>query len=88
MKFEWDERKRRANLRKHGIDFVRVARYFDRLAVVGFDEREDYGEERWIAVGYLGNVLAVVVFTMPDEEIVRLISARKVSRRERENLYS
>jgi uncharacterized DUF497 family protein len=88
MRFQWDEKKRRANLKKHGVDFVRVARYFERLTVVGLDQRENYGEERWVAIGHLGDFLAVVVFTMPDEETIRIVSARKATRHERKDFHS
>ena len=82
MQFIWNPKKRRENLRKHGVDFVRVARDFERLQVVGLDEREDYGEDRWIAMGYLGAQLVVVVYTLVEEDLVRIISARKATQYE------
>lgn len=68
--------------RKHGIDFVRVARDFERLQVVGLDTRENYGEDRWIAMGYLDAQLIVVVYTLAEEDLVRIISARKATQHE------
>ncbi|MDO8705715.1 MAG: BrnT family toxin [Sulfuricaulis sp.] len=88
IKFAWDEKKRRANLKKHGIDFVRVVRHFDRLTVVRLDEHEDYGEDRLVAIDDLGDVFAVVVFSMPDDETIRIISARKATRHECKDIYS
>jgi uncharacterized DUF497 family protein len=82
MQFTWNPRKRLDNLRKHGIDFVRVTRDFERLQVVGLDTRENYGEDRWIAMGYLGTQLIVVVYTLVEEDLVRIISARKTTRHE------
>lgn len=62
MTFEWDENKNRQNIRKHGIDFADVVSLFEHPMVVGLDERVNYGEERWVGLGMLGMVLAVVVF--------------------------
>jgi uncharacterized protein len=50
MNYEWDEAKRKANIAKHGIDFADVA-LFD---WEGVDDREDYGELREIALGFIG----------------------------------
>lgn len=53
MKFEWDENKRRENIRKHGIDFHDVPMVFDGPMLVRLDTRTDYGEEdRWIGNGF------------------------------------
>ncbi len=82
MQFIWNPKKRRENLRKHGVDFVRAARDFERLRIVGLDGREDYGEDRWIAMGYLGAQLVVVVYTLVEGDLVRIISARKATRHE------
>lgn len=88
MKFQWDEKKRRANLKKHGVDFVDVADGFDHLTVVGLDDSQDYGEDRWVAVGFLREILIVVIFVVPEENTIRLISARKAEPREYENLHT
>jgi hypothetical protein len=45
MRFAWDEAKRRANIRKHGLDFADVAEMFDGIFLARPDTREDYGEE-------------------------------------------
>lgn len=61
MKVEWDERKRKTNLRKHGIDFVGCEAIFAGTTKTMIDDREDYGEERFITFGLLdGRVVAVV----------------------------
>ena len=61
MRFEWDEGKREANLRKHGIDFVGVEAVFDGLTVTMEDDRWDYGEQRFVTFDVLeGRVVAVV----------------------------
>jgi uncharacterized DUF497 family protein len=83
MTYQWDGDKAAANLRKHGIDFADAVSVFaDDLAITIPDERFD--EERFITVGMdaFGRVL-VVVYTWRGDEI-RVISARKATRRERE----
>ncbi len=82
MTYQWDNDKATANLRKHGIDFADAVSVFsDDLAITIPDERFD--EERFITVGVdaFSRVL-VVVYTWRGNEI-RLISARKATRRER-----
>jgi uncharacterized DUF497 family protein len=82
MTYQWDNDKATANLRKHGIDFADAVSVFsDDLAITIPDERFD--EERFITVGMdaFSRVL-VVVYTWRGNEI-RLISARKATRRER-----
>lgn len=60
MRFEWDEPKRKANLRKHGIDFVAAEKLFADYTVTVEDDRFEYGEERFITFGILdGEVVAV-----------------------------
>ena len=83
MKFEWDERKNQSNLVKHGFDFADAFRIFNLPMVVEFDEREGYGEDRFIGIGLLNRRVVVVVYTEPDEETVRIISLRKALSHER-----
>jgi uncharacterized DUF497 family protein len=82
MDFTWHPRKRRENLRKHGIDFVDVVPVFERLHLVRRDDREDYGEDRWVTMGYLKDVLIVVVYTEEHDGAVHFISAREATRHE------
>ena len=59
----WDETKRLANLAKHGVDFA-VAQGFDwETALTAVDDRRDYGEGRFISIGYVGLRLHVMVWT-------------------------
>jgi hypothetical protein len=83
MRFEWDEDKNRANIQKHKIDFADVPAVFNGPMLVELDEREDYGEERWIGMGFLRDIVVVVVFTQRRQDTLRIISARKVSKHER-----
>jgi uncharacterized DUF497 family protein len=83
MAYQWNRAKAAANLRKHGIDFADAVSVFsDDLAITIPDERFD--EERFVTIGVdvFGRVL-VVVYTMRGDEI-RLISARKATRQERQ----
>jgi len=85
MKYIWDETKNESNIRKHGLDFVDAHEVFDGPCLKKLDDRFDYGEERWIAVGLLRGILCVVViYTEPQKGIVRIISFRKGDRHERE----
>lgn len=83
MKFEWDERKNQSNLVKHGFDFADAFRIFNSPMLVEFDGRQDYSEDRWIGIGLLSGRVAIVVYTEPDEETVRIISLRKALTHER-----
>jgi uncharacterized DUF497 family protein len=63
MRFEWDEAKRRSNLRDHKIDFAAVARenIFYAPTVTEIDDRFDYGERRLFTLGLLsGEVVAII----------------------------
>jgi uncharacterized protein len=83
MKFEWDEHKNQSNLVKHGFDFADAFRIFNSPMLAEFDDRQDYGEDRWIGIGLLSGRVVVVVYTEPDAETVRIISLRKAMTHER-----
>jgi uncharacterized DUF497 family protein len=51
--FTWDETKRRANIRKHGIDFADAPKIFEGLTFTAEDDRETYGERRFLTLGLL-----------------------------------
>ena len=82
MEFEWDEAKRRKNLEKHGIDFVRAKqiRLDDVLEVRSAQHR--YSEPRHLAYGLISGRIIAVVFTWRGDKI-RLISARRARHHER-----
>lgn len=88
MRFVWDEKKNRENIRKHGIDFEDVPDLFTRPMWLWLDTRRDYGEDRWIGLGLLRSMVVAVVFVeWEDEETIRIISARKATRNETERFY-
>jgi uncharacterized protein len=83
MRFEWDEAKNRANIRKHGFDFADVEEMFRAVLLLSPDTREDYGEERWDGLGMIGSRIAKIIFTQPLPDTIRVISLRKATKRER-----
>ena len=84
MNFEWDESKRKGNLRKHGLDFRDAAILFEGPMMAQLDTRADYGEPRWIGIGYLKTICVVVAFTERSHgDVIRIISLRKALSHER-----
>jgi uncharacterized protein len=74
--YQCDDAKAASNYAKHGVSFEAARDVFkDPFAIEFVDDREDYGENRFILIGTAGQRLLVVVYTMRDERI-RLISAR------------
>lgn len=57
--FEWDEFKRVNNLEKHGIDFVRAVKVFENPIVEKRDDRQNYTEDRWIAIGHWETIFSL-----------------------------
>ena len=91
IRFEWDASKARSNLRKHGISFDDAMRVFNDPHVLTTRERVVEGEQRWQTIGVVENTLLVllVAHTWEEhrgEELMRLISARRATRKE-QNLY-
>jgi uncharacterized DUF497 family protein len=84
MRFEWDEAKNRANLRKHGFHLSDAQEMFEGLFLVRPDTREDYGEERWLGIGITKGRVAFVAFTTGAHDTIRVISLRKASHEERQ----
>jgi hypothetical protein len=83
MKVVWDEIKNRKNMQKHGIDFKDVSEMFSLPMLTSIDSRQDYGEERWVGIGFLKGIIAVIDFTENEtENQIRLISARKATKYE------
>lgn len=84
MIFEWDDNKSRSNKKKHGIDFESAATVFDDpLMQSRVDE-----DGRWQTIGYsAGHILLLFVahtYQEADEIVIRIISARRASKKERE----
>ncbi len=86
--FEWNNAKAKSNLRKHGISFRKARALFEQHYLGNLRLDEESGEERWLAIGWIDATLSVIVYTesFPNDNlrVIRLISARRASRRERE----
>jgi uncharacterized DUF497 family protein len=78
VQFEWDEAKRRANIKKHGFDFKDAAKVFDGFVVTVEDTRQEYGEPRFISLGLLEGRIVYIAHTERGNRI-RIISMRKAN---------
>lgn len=87
LEFEWDEEKARANLAKHGVSFLTAAAIFANEMLERIDDREDYGEVRFIALGRVGAEVYRVVFSWRGENVIRIIGAQRAGKDEREIYY-
>lgn len=88
--FEWDAEKAQANYRKHGIGFETATEVFDDpFAVEMIDELNgDHGEERFLIIGLTkGHLILTVVYTERGDSI-RIISARRATKAERDDYQS
>lgn len=88
VRFEWDPVKASANRLKHGIDFDDAMQVFDDpFALFEQDRVDESGERRWRAIGLVAGVAVLLVAHTLQEEgkdkVVRLISARRATRKER-----
>jgi uncharacterized DUF497 family protein len=81
VRISFDLRKNERNLRDRGLSFEAVAQFNFGSALVHVDDRQEYGEVRYVALGFLGDRLHVLCFT---EEIdgIRVISFRRANDRE------
>ena len=79
--FSWDETKRSANLRKPGIDFRDAPKIFRGFTLTAEDDRESYGERRFLTLGLLEDQVVSVAHTERGEDI-RIISIRKATKHE------
>lgn len=82
VRFEWDEDKNLLNIRKHGIDFNDVPEMFRQPMLALRDERYEYPEARWIGMGWINAWVSVVAYTERQGDVIRIISARRATRRE------
>jgi len=74
---EWDEDKRLRNIERHGVDFADAALIFDNPVIEAIDDRKDYAEARYRALGHFEDDYFVVVYTWRGR-FRRLIGAWKV----------
>ena len=81
MRFIWHEPKRQSNLKKHGLDFYNAENVFAGPTFTFEDNRQNYGEQRWVTLGLLGLKVVVIIHTETETEI-RLISMREANNHE------
>lgn len=87
MAISYDPAKNERNIADRGISFEQAVDFEWASALVAEDLREDYGERRFQAIGFIGSRLHVLVFT-PRADSVHVISLRKANRREVEKYGS
>jgi uncharacterized DUF497 family protein len=85
--FAWDEAKRRANLKKHCIDFRDAEKIFRGFTITAEDTREAYGERRFLTLGLLQDQVVSATHTERGEDI-RIISIRKATKHEARHYFS
>jgi uncharacterized DUF497 family protein len=88
LEFEWHDAKAEANLQAHGVSFELAKTVFnDVFAVERLDDREDYGEERFVIIGMAkGHIMLYVAYTERHQRI-RIISARRATQREQDDYF-
>jgi uncharacterized DUF497 family protein len=84
MEISFGSDKDEINIKKHGIALIDAEEFDWATAIYTLDDRKDYGERRFIAMGFIGTRLHVVIFT-PRDGGARIISLRKANSRERRN---
>src|SRR3972149_3429852 len=85
--YTWDEEKAARNLRVHGIAFEDAAEIFDGPTLERLDDRFDYAETRWYAIGLVEGRQITVIYTDVDEKTRRIISAWKAEKHEQKALF-
>ena len=86
LRFEWDPRKATANLAKHGVSFEEAQTAFSDEGALLLDDPEPVDEDRFVLLGLSAKlrILVVVHCYREDDDVIRLISARKADRLERQ----
>jgi hypothetical protein len=92
MQFNWDENKNKKNKQKHKISFELAKKVFDDRHLLSWLDNKGENEERWINLGCIdGLIVITVVHTVRryrnEQEIIRIISARKATKKERETYF-
>jgi uncharacterized protein len=84
--FEWDPTKARRNRRKHGISFEEAATIFaDPLSLTFLDPEHSISEQRFITIGMSSNNQVLIAAHADRDEVIRIISARRATSRERKS---
>ena len=89
MRFEWDDRKAAANLKKHKVSFSEaVSVFYDPLSATGYDPEHSIDEQRFVTFGISASGRLLVVAHVDRNASIRIISARRAGRYEREKYYA
>jgi hypothetical protein len=84
MEFEWDEAKADSTLRKHGVSFAEAMSVFgDQLSLTAYEPDHAEDEDRYLTIGLSADGRLLIVSHTDPGEVVRIISAREVTPRER-----
>jgi hypothetical protein len=85
VRFEWDEEKNLQNQSKHAVAFEDASRVFESEAdsFEIFDAAHSEDEDRFITIGPANGALLVVIYTQPEDGVIRIISARPATEHER-----
>jgi uncharacterized DUF497 family protein len=84
MRFEWDADKAGINLKKHRVSFEEaVTAFFDSDAVDDYDPEHSARERRYNLIGLSDRRLLFVVYTEPEDSVIRIVSARKAEKKHR-----
>ena len=84
MEFGWDERKAAYNLAKHGASFAEGATvFYDPLSITYGDPDHSIDEDRYITIGLSGQGRLLIVSHTDQGDVIRIISARLATKRER-----
>jgi hypothetical protein len=87
VEYDWDPAKAQTNLRKHKVSFLIACEVFkDDLRLERPDTSSEYGEERWIVIGRVEQMILFVVYTQRGKR-TRLISARRATHYEQRNYW-
>lgn len=86
MQYTWHELKRQENLKNHRLDFADAAGVFAGPTFTFEDDREDYGEQRWVTLGLLGLKVVVIVHT-ETVEVTHIISMREAEKHEQQLFF-
>ena len=90
MKFEWDDHKEQINIQKHGIDFSTAALVFnDIYRIETYDSLHSDIENRYITIGQINSITLIVMVVYTERtDVIRIISARLATTREKEAYYN
>ena len=87
MRYTWNSDKNETNLKRHGLLLSDSARIFDGPTLERLDDRFNYGEERWYAIGLMNGLEITVIYTDIAPDTRRLISAWRSAKHEREAFW-